>query len=77
MKNEFHPIGLFNSKCLVNFRIQFKTKDKNLETKPIEFSFQVHNENDRILIKTFMIFLNDKLALNDCEQIKITEEVVE
>lgn len=77
MKNEFHPIGLFNSECLVNFRVQFKAKNKKSVTKPIEFCFQVHNENDRLLIKTFMLFMNDKLALNDCEQIKITEEVVE
>lgn len=77
MKNEFHPIGLFNSKCLINIRVQFEAKNKKSETKPIEFQFQVHNENDRMLIKTFVEFVNDKLALNDCEQIKITEEIVE
>ena len=71
--SELNLLGLFNTKKTREFTIKFKTLDKNGELKTIKFRFQTHNENDRLLIKTFMQFVNVKLMLNNCEPVVIGE----
>ena len=72
-ENKLNLLGLFNTKKTREFTIKFKALDKNGELKTIKFRFQTHNENDRLLIKTFMQFVNAQLMLNNCEPIVVGE----
>lgn len=71
--SELNLLGLFNTKKTSEFTIKFKALDKNGELKTIKFRFQTHNENDRLLIKTFLMFVNEKLMLSNCEPIVVGE----
>lgn len=71
--SELDLLGLFNTKKTSEFTIKFKAMDKDGELKTIKFRFQTHNENDRLLIKTFLMFMNEKLMLSNCEPIVVGE----
>lgn len=71
--SELNLFGLFNTKKTNVFTIKFRALDENGELKTIKFRFQTHNENDRLLIKTFLMFMNEKLMLSNCEPIVVGE----
>ena len=71
--SELNLLGLFKTKKTREFTIKFKALNENGELKTIKFRFQTHNENDRLLIKTFLMFMNEKLMLSNCEPIVVGE----